>query len=511
MHIKKLWSFLVPKLTLDIKDAVSLKLYFRFSEESVQFKCLYPRGITTDSDFTVRTDFQEQPLHYSGTLSYSLSIDSPPIVGLDATITITGNHSLAGVSAEVKECFVTEVPDDSSDANPGRDIFLVHSFDPAGTCFNNQLGTTQISSDPTQIAYRTFRFTRNGTLGDNTTQGQNVSCKLQLVPTAPVQPTPSDCTCITRAACDECDVGYAPNNGLCEDVNECTENTHGCDANAACSNTTGGHTCACNAGFSGNGASCTNDNECADNTDDCDVNASCTDTEGSYICDCNDGYSGDGTTCSNDDECADNTHDCDGNASCTDTEGSYICDCNSGFSGNGASCTNDNECADNTDDCDVNASCTDTEGSYVCDCNRGYSGTGTTCSNDDECADNTHDCDGNASCTDTIGSYTCACNAGYSGDGTTCSNDNECTDNTDDCDANASCTDTEGSFTCSCDDGYAGDGISCKGNIFSGRFGVNRDKPKLNFFSASCVAWRCIHCYDGEYWRNMLFSQCSRN
>ena len=344
-------------------------------------------------------------------------------------MTITGKHSLAGVSAELKECFVTEVPDDSSDANPGRDIFLVHSFDPAGTCFNNQLGTTQISSDPMKIVYKTFRFTTNGTLGDNTTQGQKVSCKLHLVPTASVQPTPSDCTCITRAACDECDVGYAPNNGLCEEVNECTENTHGCDANASCSNTTDGHTCACNAGFSGDGASC----------------------------------------------------------------------------------TNDNECADNTDDCDVNASCTDTEGSYNCDCNEGYSGTGTTCSNDDECADNTHDCDANASCTDTIGSHTCKCDAGYSGDGFNCSNENECTDNTDNCDANASCTDTEGSFTCSCNDGYSGDGISCNGNIFSGHSGVNRGQPKLNFFSASCVAWRCIYCYDGEYWRNMLFSQCSRN
>ena len=264
-------------------------------------------------------------------------------------MTITGKHSLAGVSAEVKECFVTEVPDDSSDANPGRDIFLVHSFDPAGTCFNNQLGTTQISSDPMQIAYKTFRFTTNGTLGDNTTQGQKVSCKLHLVPTASVQPTPSDCTCITRAACDECDVGYAPNNGLCEEVNECTENTHGCDANAACSNTTDGHTCACNAGFSGDGASCTNDNECADNTNDCDVNASCTDTEGSYNCDCNDGYSGDGTTCSNDDECADNTHDCDANASCTDTIGSYTCKCDAGYSGDGFNCFNDNECTDNAE------------------------------------------------------------------------------------------------------------------------------------------------------------------
>ena len=36
--------------------------------------------------------------------------------------------------------------------------------------------------------------------------------------------------------------------------------------------------------------------ECTDETDNCDANAACTNTDGSFTCACNTGYSGDGTT-----------------------------------------------------------------------------------------------------------------------------------------------------------------------------------------------------------------------
>ncbi|XP_072047045.1 uncharacterized protein [Amphiura filiformis] len=42
-----------------------------------------------------------------------------------------------------------------------------------------------------------------------------------------------------------------------KDINECTSSTDNCDANAACTNTTGSFTCACNAGYSGDGITCT--------------------------------------------------------------------------------------------------------------------------------------------------------------------------------------------------------------------------------------------------------------
>ncbi len=40
------------------------------------------------------------------------------------------------------------------------------------------------------------------------------------------------------------------------DVDECTEGTDNCNANAACTNTVGSFTCACNEGFSGDGVDC---------------------------------------------------------------------------------------------------------------------------------------------------------------------------------------------------------------------------------------------------------------
>ena len=40
------------------------------------------------------------------------------------------------------------------------------------------------------------------------------------------------------------------------DVNECTDGTHNCDSNAACTNTNGAFTCSCNSGYIGDGTSC---------------------------------------------------------------------------------------------------------------------------------------------------------------------------------------------------------------------------------------------------------------
>ena len=44
---------------------------------------------------------------------------------------------------------------------------------------------------------------------------------------------------------------------LVEDVDECTTNSQGCDANAVCYNTVGSYKCTCKPGFEGDGKNCT--------------------------------------------------------------------------------------------------------------------------------------------------------------------------------------------------------------------------------------------------------------
>ena len=180
--------------------------------------------------------------------------------------------------------------------------------------------------------------------------------------------------------------------------------------------------CACVAGYQTlDGATCSDIDECADDTDGCDANATCTNTPGAFTCACNAGYTGDGVTCADVDECADGTDGCDANATCTNTPGAFTCACNAGYTGDGVTCADIDECADGTDDCDANATCTNLPGAYACACNAGFEGDGTSCADVDGCA--TTSCDVNATCADVPApgdGATCTCNAGYEGDGATC-------------------------------------------------------------------------------------------
>jgi hypothetical protein len=73
--------------------------------------------------------------------------------------------------------------------------------------------------------------------------------------------------------------------------------TDNCSADATCTNTTTGFTCACKPGFSGDGVSCADVDECAIGTANCSADATCTNAPGTFSCACNPGFSGDGVTC----------------------------------------------------------------------------------------------------------------------------------------------------------------------------------------------------------------------
>ncbi|XP_048577337.1 fibrillin-2 isoform X3 [Nematostella vectensis] len=282
-------------------------------------------------------------------------------------------------------------------------------------------------------------------------------------------------TCSINAACTNtvgsftcaCNAGYTGNGHTCQDTNECVDGSHTCSINAACTNTVGSFTCACNAGYTGNGHTCQDTNECADGSHTCSINAACTNTVGSFTCACNAGYTGNGHTCQDTNECVDGSHTCSINAACTNTVGSFTCACNAGYTGNGHTCQDTNECADGSHTCSINAACTNTVGSFTCACNAGYTGNGHTCQDTNECVDGSHTCSINAACTNTVGSFTCACNAGYTGNGHTCQDTNECADGSHTCSINAACTNTVGSFTCACNAGYTGNGHTCQAKYIS--------------------------------------------
>ena len=123
-------------------------------------------------------------------------------------------------------------------------------------------------------------------------------------------------------------------------------------------------------------ASVTDPNECALGTDDCHADATCTDTSSGYTCACSDGFHGDGFTCTAVDPCE--TLTCDGaqefcrNGACT---------CNDGYEMVDGSCADADECAiiaasselTSLGDtllvpCAEGATCHNTEGSYECVC-----------------------------------------------------------------------------------------------------------------------------------------------
>ncbi|WP_433927505.1 FG-GAP-like repeat-containing protein [Sorangium cellulosum] len=167
-----------------------------------------------------------------------------------------------------------------------------------------------------------------------------------LDPSSPLyDPTCGGQGCLpVNAPCDPtvpCCDGLTCQSGTCTDVNECALGTDNCDANAACTNTSGSFTCACNAGYSGDGVTCTNIDECAESP--CQNGGTCVDGINSYACVCLPGYTG--ASCETDvDECAPNP--CQNDGTCTQGINSYTCACLPTYEG-----TNCEACEGSLADC----------------------------------------------------------------------------------------------------------------------------------------------------------------
>ena len=69
------------------------------------------------------------------------------------------------------------------------------------------------------------------------------------------------CTVNVQLCCDTCCPVNGPEEGYsCTNpttVDECTDGTHNCHAQATCTNTDDSFTCTCNSGYAGDGTSCT--------------------------------------------------------------------------------------------------------------------------------------------------------------------------------------------------------------------------------------------------------------
>ncbi|AUX34870.1 MULTISPECIES: FG-GAP-like repeat-containing protein [Sorangium] len=173
-----------------------------------------------------------------------------------------------------------------------------------------------------------------------------------------------------NAPCDAmvpCCDGLTCQSGTCTDVNECALSTDNCDANAACTNTTGSFTCACNAGYEGDGVTCTNIDECAESP--CQNGGTCVDGIDSATCECLPGFTG--ASCETDiDECAESP--CQNGGTCVDGINRTTCECLPGFTG--ANCETDiDECAESP--CQNGGTCTDGIDRYTCECLPTYEGT----------------------------------------------------------------------------------------------------------------------------------------
>ncbi|KAM9350581.1 fibulin-2-like [Symphorus nematophorus] len=273
-----------------------------------------------------------------------------------------------------------------------------------------------------------------------------------------------------------CPPGYQINNDICEDINECVQQSHNCGPGFECVNTEGSFRCnpkpRCPVGFNQDAqGNCVDIDECGAAAQPCSPAFNCINTVGSYTCQrkiiCSRGYhaSPDGSRCIDVDECQNGLHRCGEGQLCHNLPGSYRCDCQTGYQYDSfrRMCVDVNECWRYPGRLCAQT-CENTPGSYECSCTSGFrlSGDGKTCEDVNECL--ASPC--SQECANIYGSYQCYCRQGYylREDGHTCEDIDECSQSIGHL-CTYKCVNVPGSYQCACPEyGYimSPNGRSCR-------------------------------------------------
>ncbi|KAE8293657.1 Fibulin-2 [Larimichthys crocea] len=273
-----------------------------------------------------------------------------------------------------------------------------------------------------------------------------------------------------------CPPGHQINNDICEDINECVQQTHNCGVGFECVNTNGSFRCnpkpRCPVGYSQDAqGNCIDIDECGALTQPCSLGFNCINTVGSYTCQrkliCSRGYhtSPDGSRCIDVDECQSGLHRCGEGQLCHNLPGSYRCECQTGYQYDSfrRMCVDVNECWRYPGRLCAQT-CENTPGSYECLCTSGFrlSGDGKNCEDVNECL--ASPC--SQECANIYGSYQCYCRQGYylREDGHTCEDIDECSQSIGHL-CTYKCVNVPGSYQCACPEyGYtmSPNGRSCR-------------------------------------------------